>query len=309
LHLRFKIQHLRFTRVLSLEQLSELLEKNRAAASARVEEFSIGDRYFGFNSKPAIMGVINLSPDSWYRESVCLTADAAIQRGRVLKAQGADIVDVGAESTLAHAARVEDAAQNSKLLPVIKALRDAGILVSAETYQPAVTRACLEAGANILNLTGTDGTEDLFRMVATHDAAVIVCYVQGRNVREVADFNLSADPVGMVHDYFARQIEVAQRNGVKKILLDPGLGFYYRNLQDSAVRVRHQMNIFLNTFRLRTLGFPICHALPHAFEFFRDEVRCAEPFFAVLAALGKTDLFRTHEVPRIRAVLETMKAF
>jgi hypothetical protein len=90
--------------------------------------------------------------------------------------------------------------------------------------------------------------------------------------------------------------------------LDPGLGFYYRNLQDSAVRVRHQMNIFLNTFRLRELGFPICHALPHAFEFFRDEVRCAEPFFAVLAALGKTDLFRTHEVPRIKAVLDTMKA-
>ena len=55
------------------------------------------------------MGVVNLSPDSWYRESVCLTAEAAVQRGRVLTAQGADIVDVGAESTLAHAARVDDA--------------------------------------------------------------------------------------------------------------------------------------------------------------------------------------------------------
>jgi dihydropteroate synthase len=111
----------------------------------------------------------------------------------------------------------------------------------------------------------------------------------------------------MMKDYFSRQIEIAQRSGVEKIFLDPGLGFYYRNLQDSAVRVRHQMNIFLNTFCLRALGFPICHALPHAFEFFRDEVRCAEPFFAVLAALGKTDLFRTHEVPRIKAVLDTMK--
>ena len=94
-----------------------------------------------------------------------------------------------------------------------------------------------------------------------------------------------------------------------KIFLDPGLGFYYRNLQDSAVRVRHQMNIFLNTFRLRTLGFPVCHALPHAFEFFGEEVRSAEPFFAVLAALGKTDLFRTHEVPRIKAVLDTLRVF
>jgi dihydropteroate synthase len=255
------------------------------------------------------MGVINLSADSWYRESVCLTAESAVRRGRVMREQGADIIDVGAESTLAHAACVDEAGQNSMLLPVIRALRESGILVSAETYQPAVTRACLEAGANILNLTGTDRPDDHFRMVVAHDAAVIICYVQGRNVREVGDFNFSADPVALMQDYFARQIEIAVRNGVEKILIDPGLGFYYRNLQDSSVRVRHQMTVFLNTFRLRALGFPICHALPHAFEYFGEEVRCAEPFFAVLAALGKTDLFRTHEVPRIKAVLDTLRAF
>jgi dihydropteroate synthase len=133
--------------------------------------------------------------------------------------------------------------------------------------------------------------------------------VQGKNAREVGDFDLGADPTQMLYDYFARQIEAAQKHGVEKIFIDPGLGFYYRNLQDSAVRVRHQMNVFLNTFRLRALGFPVCHALPHAFEYFGEEVRCAEPFFAVLAALGKTDLFRTHEVPRIRGVLETLKVF
>jgi dihydropteroate synthase len=295
--------------MLKLEQLAELLEKNRAAASAHVKEFPIGGKPLAFNSHPAIMGVVNLSPDSWYRESVCLSAEAATQRGKILTTQGADIVDIGAESTLAHAARVDDVAQNSKLIPVIKELRRAGILVSVETYSPAVTRACLEAGANVLNLTGTAGNDELFRMVAAHDAAVILCYVQGKNVREVADFDFGTDPIEMMRGYFVRQIEIAQCNGVEKIILDPGLGFYYRNLQDSVVRVRHQMTIFLKTFRLRTLGFPICHALPHAFEYFREEVRCAEPFFAVLAALGKTDLFRTHEVQRIKAVLETLKTF
>jgi len=295
--------------MLKLEQLAELLEKNRAAAAGHVKEFSIGGKPFAFNSQPAILGVINLSADSWYRESVCLTAAAAVQRGRVLTAQGADIVDLGAESTLAHAARVDDAAQNGKLIPAVKEMRAAGILVSIETYSPAVTRAGLEAGANLLNLTGTDGTDELYRLVAAHDAAVILCYVQGKNVREVGDFDFSVDPVEQMRGYFARQIEIAQRNGVEKILIDPGLGFYYRNLQDSAVRVRHQMTVFLNTFRLRPLGFPICHALPHAFEFFGDEVRCAEPFFAMLASLGKTDLFRTHEVPRVKAVLDTLKVF
>jgi dihydropteroate synthase len=295
--------------MLKLEYLAELLEKNRAAAQARVREFSIGGTPFAFNSRPALMGVVNLSPDSWYRESVCLTAESAIRRGKVLQAQGADIVDVGAESTLAHTARLDAAAQNSKVLPVIKGLREAGILVSAETYQPAVARACLEAGANVLNLTGTDHTDELFRLAAAHDAAAVICYVQGKNVREVGDFDLSADPITLMHDYFARQVEIGLRNGLEKIIIDPGLGFYYRNLQDSAVRVRHQMTVFLNTFRLRSLGFPVCHALPHAFEYFGDEVRCAEPFFAVLAALGKTDLFRTHEVPRTRAVLETLGGF
>jgi len=295
--------------VLGLEQLSELLETHRDAAQALVREFTLGGRHFAFNSGPAIMGVINLSPDSWYRESVCLTADSAIRRGRLLREQGAQIIDVGAESTLPQAARVGEAAQTTKLLPVIKGLRESGILVSVETYEPAVARACLEAGANILNLTGSDCSDELFHLVAAHDAAVLLCYVQGKNVREVGDFEFSADPAGRMRDYFARQIERALGQGVERVILDPGLGFYYRNLQDSATRVRHQMAIFLNTFRLRALGCPICHALPHAFGYFGEEVRCAEPFFAVLAALGKTDLFRTHEVSRVRAVLETLSVF
>jgi dihydropteroate synthase len=294
--------------VLTLEQLAELLDKNRAAAKARVKEFSIGGKKFDFNFQPAVMGVVNLSADSWYRESVCLSTETAIQRGEILSAQGADIVDVGAESTLAHATRANDRRQNSQLLPVVKGLRANKVLVSVETYLPLVARAALQAGANALNLTRGTVSREIFKMAAAHDAAVIICYVQGKNVREVRDFDLSADAIGQMRDYFSRQIETAQRCGVEKILLDPGLGFYYRNLQDGKLRVQHQMAVFLNTFRLRTLGFPVCHALPHAFEFFQDEVRCAEPFFAVLAALGKTDLFRTHEVPRVRAVLETLKS-
>ena len=195
--------------MLSLEQLAGLLAPNRAAASARVKEFPIGGKNFAFNSQPAIMGVVNLSADSWYRESVCLSAESAIQRGRVLAAQGADIIDIGAESTLTHAARADAAAQKSLLLPVIQGLRAEKIPVSVETYSPAVTRACLEAGANVLNLTGTEGSDEIFQLVAAHDAAVIICYVAGKNVREVGDFDLTADPVPLLRDFFARQIEIA----------------------------------------------------------------------------------------------------
>ncbi|MSU36811.1 MAG: dihydropteroate synthase [Pedosphaera sp.] len=292
--------------MLRLEDLAEIASRHAALLSCPVAEFSLGSRVFAFNSRPAILGVINLSPESWYRESVCLSTDAAIRRGNILAAQGADAIDIGAESSLTHAGRVDDASQKSHLVPVIRELAAAGLVISVETYHPTVTRASLEAGARILNLTGTVRSDEMFRMVAAHDAAVILCHVQGPNVREVGDFNFKGDAVGMLYEYFAREIEFATKAGVSKILIDPGLGFYYRNLQDSAVRIRHQMNIFLNTFRLRSLGFPVCHALPHAFECFGDEVRCAESFFAVLAALGKTDLFRTHEVPRTRAVLDTL---
>src|SRR5882762_6778374 len=152
----------------TLEYLAELLEKNKDAAKARVKEFAIGGRQFTFNAQPAIMGVINLSPDSWYRESVCLSADQAIQRGIVLRAQGADIVDVGAESTLARAVRLDAKGQKSMLLPFVKGLRAANVLVSVETYQLEVARACFAAGANVLNLTGHDGSEDIYRLVAEH---------------------------------------------------------------------------------------------------------------------------------------------
>jgi len=292
--------------MLDLESLSELLDPHREAAATVVHEFAVGQRRLAFNTRPAIMGVVNLSAESWYRESVCLGAEAAIQRGRVLAAQGADIVDVGAESTLAQAARVGEESQTSQLIPVVKGLSAAGIAVSVETYHASVTRACLEAGAAVLNLTGTDRSEEMFRLVAEHQAAVIICYVQGAHVREVGALDFEGDFVAVLHEYFARQIDLARQHGVEKIFIDPGLGFYYRNLQDSAVRIQHQMRVFLSTFRLRSLGVPICHALPHAFECFGEEVRCAEPFFAVLAALGKTNLFRTHEVPRVKAVLETL---
>ena len=295
--------------MLDIAYLSDLAASHREFLTAKVAEFDLAGRVFSFNSRPAIMGVVNLSPDSWYRESVCLSAESAIRRGTVLSAQGADIIDVGAESTLAHASRAEAAAQSGRLVPVIQGLCDAGCLVSVETYHPQVARSCLEAGARVLNLTGTESNDALFRPVADHEAAVIICHVQGKNVRDVKDFDFSTDPMTQMRDYFSRQIELATSLGVKRIFIDPGLGFYYRNLQDSTERVRHQMKVFLNTFRLRALGWPVCHALPHAFEFFGEEVRCAEPFFAVLASLGKTDLFRTHEVPRTKAVLDTLAAF
>ena len=295
--------------VLKLEDLLELAGSYESDLSTPTQSFSLPCSEIVIGDESSLMGVVNLSPDSWYRESVCLNTEDAISRGKMLAAQGASIVDVGGESTLHEAERVDAVGQSARLLPVITSLKAAGVAVSAETYNPEVAKQSLEAGASIINLTGAGEAEAIYESVATHESAVIICFVQGANAREVADLKLDDDPVPMLLDYFGREIERAQAAGVTRIIIDPGLGFYYRNLKDSSDRVRHQMKIFLNTFRLRQLGWPICHALPHAFEYFGEEVRTAESFFAVLAALGKTSLFRTHEVPKVRAVLDTLRSY
>lgn len=295
--------------MLCLEDLVKIAERHYEELSPQVTSFDIGGGQFDFNSNPHLMGVINLSEDSWYRESVCSSTENAVFRGKVLAAQGAALVDLGAESTLKHTGRKDAAGQSKKLLPVIKGLRATDVLVSVETYEAEVAKDCLEAGANVLNLTGPGQGEACYALAAEHEAAVIICFVQGEHVRAVGDLELGEDPVGTMYEFFAREVDRAVKAGVERLFVDPGLGFYYRNLGDSETRVRHQMKVFLNSFRLRQLGWPVCHALPHAFEFFREEVRCAEPYFAVLAALGGTSLFRTHEVARTRAVLETMMAY
>ncbi|MDD5262041.1 MAG: dihydropteroate synthase [Methylacidiphilales bacterium] len=292
--------------MLDLDYLHRLREQYADALHAPVAGFQLRGKSFPNSGVPNLMGVVNLSPDSWYRESVCLSTAQAIRRGQRLAAEGADIIDIGAESTILNAKTVDESAQTNALLPVIQELSEAGILVSAETYHPAVAEACLKAGAAVLNLTGIEASKDIYRQVADYDAGVIICYMQGKNVRNVGDFQLAEDHTRALLDYFSRQIELAVKSGVKRIWIDPGLGFYYKNLQDSATRVRYQMQTFLNTFRLRKLGWPTCHALPHAFEYFEDEVRSAEAFFAVLAVLGKTNLLRTHEIGKVAGVVRTL---
>ena len=298
--------------MLDLRELADLVAQHGDALDAEVRKFEIGGRRFSGHPEADLMGVVNLSPDSWYRESVCLTVDAAIQRGLRLFAEGAAIVDIGAESTLPEAELVDEGGQLERLLPVIEGLAqnpDRG-LVSVECHDLGVAAACLKAGAKIVNLTAAQDSGNFYQLAQDHGAGVVACYVQGgEHVRAVGDFALADDHVSVLREYFSREAETAERCGLERLWFDAGLGFYYKNLSDSAQRVAYQMRTFLQSFRLRELGWPICQALPHAFEYFADEVRCAEPFFAVLASLGKTDLIRTHEVSRVQAVLKTLAVY
>ena len=268
----------------------------------------IGGVLRDLDAQPLIMGVVNLSRDSTYRDSVAVSPESAIRRARIMHAQGAGVVDLGAESSTLRAARVGESEQAAALVPVIAALTADGVATSVEAYSPHVVEECLRAGASVVNLTGSTDLEQIYELAASHEATVVLCFVAGANVREVADVTLDADPLPGLIDYFAARIAHARSHGVENVIIDPGLGFYYGNLTDPTVRARHQAQVLLNSFRLRVLGVPICQALPHAFDLFEEEFRTAEGVFAVLAGLGRVNVYRTHEVARVRATLRALDA-
>lgn len=290
--------------MITLAALARLAQEHPEALEATVAPVRIGERQW--SDEPVLMATVNLSRDSTYRESIATGIDSAVRKARVAVASGAHFVDIGAESTTARAARVGADDQLGRLLPVIEQCTDEGISVSVETYDPAVARAGLAAGAQVLNLTGAAHEEEMFDLVAEFGATVILCYVKGDNVREITDVRLDADPIPGLLAHFEERVETARGRGVERIIIDPGMGFYYGNLVDPLTRVRHQTEVILNTFRLRVLGLPICHALPHAFDLFEEHFRSAEGFFAVLAMLGGASVMRTHEVPLVHAVGHAM---
>ena len=290
--------------MISLETLSALFQNHSAALKTPIAQLEFDGKLF---SQPALMATVNLSRDSTYRESIAISTEAAIRKSRVYFAQGADLIDIGAESSTAKAARVNAQDQIRALVPVIEQLSADGIPVSAETYEPEVVKACLQAGAKVLNFTGNEYEAEILDLASEFNATVVMCYVGGANVREITDLNLDADPIPALAAYFEKRIESALSHGVTNIVIDPGMGFYYGNLVDPLTRVKHQTNVILNSFRLRELGYPICQALPHAFDLFEDEFRTAESFFAVIASLGGVNLIRTHEISKVRPVFNAMR--
>lgn len=293
--------------MITLAGLAALARAHREDLAHPVEPLRIGEAVFDTDHRPAVMGCVNLSHDSTYRESIATTTDAAVRKGRIMAAEGADVVDVGAESSTPRAARVDPRAQAVALVPVVKELTAGGIAVSAEAYDPVVVRAALDAGAAVVNYTGSAHDDEVFTAVAAHAATVVLCYVPGTDVREVTDVDL-ADPFPGLLEHFERRVALARSHGVDRIALDPGMGFSYGNLVDPQVRLRHQTRVLLRSPRLRRLGLPVCQSVPHAFALFGDQFRTAEGFFTVLAHLAGTGLVRTHEVAHVGAVLRALHA-
>lgn len=293
--------------MLDLATLSEFAARHGGGAPAPVQPFVLAGREVDTDARPVVMGCVNLSRDSTYRESVAPTPQAAARKVLVQLAQGADLVDLGLEATSPRARRVDAHEQVDTLVPVLEAVGEGTAAMSVETFEPAVAEAALRLGVRTINFTGAQTEGEIYALAAAHDAAVVICYSPGLNVRGGFEASLDVDPVPHLLEHFAPRVEAARAAGVRGIAVDPGVGFHFSNVTDPLTRIRYQSKVLLHSLRLRAAGVPVCQALPHAFDVFEDQFRSAESFYAVLARLGGNGVLRTHEVPLVVSTLRAMR--
>jgi dihydropteroate synthase len=169
--------------------------------------------------RPLVMGVLNVTPDSFFDGGRFLSADAAIARGGAMFEEGADIVDVGGESSRPGAAQVDEAEELRRVLPVIEALASRGP-VSIDTVKPAVARAAVEAGAQLVN----DVSGTLAAVAAQCGAGWVAMHRQGTPA-DMQDDPHYDDVVAEVHAHVLALAADAHRFGVGEVWVDPGIGF------------------------------------------------------------------------------------
>ena len=291
--------------MISPDFLLPVWEAHKEAITAPIRPLDFPKFGRRFGDRAYQMGVINLSRDSAYRESQALNLQQGIRRAKKMVLDGAAIVDIGAESTGVGAATADADAQNTLLLPLIRALAEDRIMVSVDTYLPTVVEASLEAGAAVVNLTGRNDDPAFYRMIARHEAGVILCYTPGEHGRSMVDPPSRDELIEAQLDYLRGAVAIAEAAGVERIWVDPGLGVgYYHALPDGPRRIRHQVENTLRAFRFRELGWPVCLTMASPVAMFGEEVRSSETCFATLACLSKVNLLRSHEVPRIQPILD-----
>ena len=184
-------------------------------------------RTLDLTTQGAIMGILNVTPDSFSDGGRFQQTEDAVQRGMEMAADGAAIIDVGGESTRPGATPVDEETELSRVIPVIRALRPlTGAFISIDTMKPGVAAAALEAGADILNdVTGFRSAE-MRRLAATSGVGCVVMHMQGdpRTMQHQPSYR---DVVREVQSFFADSLASMQQEGIapEQIVLDPGIGF------------------------------------------------------------------------------------
>ncbi|WP_369813572.1 dihydropteroate synthase [Frigoribacterium sp. RIT-PI-h] len=275
------------------------------------------DRSAARRPGPAVMGVLNVAPDSFSDGGRHLDVDAALAHARVLVAQGADVVDVGGESPRPGAARVGPAAELRRVLPVVRELASEGVRVSIDTMNASTAAAALEAGAEIVNdVSGGLADVDMARVVAESGRTFVVMHWRGRldgsgHAPAATSRDYDGDVVGTVADELGARVDDLVARGVdaSTIVLDPGLGFSKDALQNWQLLAhldvlgRLGLPVLVAASRRRSLADLVPGGAPPV------DRAPATAVISVLAAQADVWGVRVHDVAGTRAALDVLQAW
>ena len=183
-------------------------------------------RYRFLLSQPLVMGIVNVTPDSFSDGGHYFSTESAIEHGLKLKAEGADLLDIGGESTRPGSAPVSVEVEIARVIPVIEGLRGADIALSVDTMKPEVMRAALAAGADMIN--DVHGLEAVGALAAVADSDCGLCVMHMRGMpADMQHDPAYADVVAEVAAYLRQRLAATQAAGIdsRRLLIDPGFGF------------------------------------------------------------------------------------
>jgi dihydropteroate synthase len=199
--------------------------------------------------KTLIMGILNVTPDSFSDGGRFTNIDTAVAHGKKMVSDGADVIDIGGESSRPGSAPLSEKEELDRILPVLRRLlHEVSVPISIDTYKPLVADACLKAGAHLINdITGLTNPE-MRKVAVKHNVPVVAMHMRG--VPKTMQQNpVYQDLLGEITAFFQEQITTARKAGIHHIIIDPGIGF--------GKTVEHNLQILKHLGAFKTLGCPI----------------------------------------------------
>lgn len=279
-----------------------------AAAQRPPHQVKLGRWTLKLN-RPLILGILNITPDSFYDGGRYLDPEAALERAHQLVEEGADILDIGAESTRPGAAPVPPAEQLHRILPVLKPLaKKARVPISIDTTSSRVAEAALAEGAALINdISGLRFDPTLARVCARYKAGLILMHIRG-TPRTMQRNPVYKDLMAEITDELAKSIHQALEAGVEfeNLLVDPGIGF--------GKKPAHNLEILRRLSELRTLNRPIVIGpsrksfIGHILNLPPEERLEGTITACIVGALNGASIVRVHDVLPVRRALQVLTA-
>ncbi len=264
---------------------------------------------------PRLMGILNITPDSFSDGSLFFKMDAAIAQARKMIADGADWLDIGGESSGPDSTEITQDEELQRVIPLIKKIREVSeIWISVDTWKSEVARKSLEAGADAVNdVTALRGDTEMVKVIAEYKVPVILMFSKDRSARTSRQDSDYVDVVGTLKSFFSERLKFADSNGIDKsqIVLDPGMGFFISGKAKYSFEVIQRISE-LHEFELPLLLGPSRKSFlagvtkGRSLKFSERDVPCAT--VSSIALWQGVTLLRLHEVEQGRKLIDTIKA-